>query len=129
MVDSDALYKAIGKKIRDARERASKKLSQAKLAKQLDVSRASIVNIEAGRQRPPLDVIWKIAEALDTDPAMLIPTREELASMGNPVELNATMRNQIKLEAGGDSTLEKSLTNIVGKLLTKIEPKSKRGHL
>ena len=124
MADADALYRTIGVRIRDARKRSAQKLSQAKLAKHLGVSRASIVNIEAGRQHAPLYLLWKIAEVLDTDLVMLIPRRADLLSTERVVKLNDTMRKQIKLEADGNASLEKTLTGIVGRLLTSIESDS-----
>jgi transcriptional regulator with XRE-family HTH domain len=121
MVDADELHREIGKRIRHARELSSPKLSQAKLAGRLGVSRASIVNIEAGRQHAPLHLLWRVAEALDMDLARLIPRPTELASAGTVVELNGALRREIKLEAGGDPALEERLTSIVGKLVITME--------
>lgn len=117
----DALYKAIGRRIREARERGVPKVSQAKLAQYLAISRASIVNIEAGRQHAPLHVLWQIAEKLDIELSMLIPRRAELADTGNVVELNDAMRRQIQQEANGNPALEKSITTIVGRIISNIE--------
>lgn len=115
------LYAAVGRKIRAARERSTPRLSQDKLAKRLGISRASIVNIEAGRQHAPLDLLWKIAQILELELTMLIPQRAELLAIDNVVELNDKMRKQIEVEATGNATLKKSLTTIVGRLLTTIE--------
>jgi transcriptional regulator with XRE-family HTH domain len=122
MSDEEALYRLIGERIRAARERVVPMLSQAKLAKQLGISRASVVNIEGGHQRAPLHLLWRIARALDAELSMLIPLRAEMADTETGVDLNAAMRKQIKLEANGNAELEKSLTSVVGKLLTNIEP-------
>jgi transcriptional regulator with XRE-family HTH domain len=121
MTDEEAIYGAIGTKMRQARERSAQKLSQVKLARILGVSRASIVNIEAGRQHASLLLLWRIAEVLETDLVQLIPRRAELAEGTTVVKLNDTMRKQIKLEADGNAAMEKKLTGIVGKLLTTIE--------
>lgn len=126
MDDVEALYKAIGRKIRDARGRLTQRLSQDKLAKRLGISRASVVNIEAGRQHAPVHLLWKVAHALDTDLVMLIPRRADLVANDTVVELNDTMRRQIELESSGNPKLKKSLTNIVGRLLTTIETDLKR---
>jgi transcriptional regulator with XRE-family HTH domain len=127
MADSDALYRAIGKRLRDGRGRSAQKVSQAKLAKQLGISRASIVNIEAGRQHAPLDLLWRIAAALDMELVQLIPHRAELAASAAVVDLGSGMRRQIQLEAKGNPELQKSLTKVVGRLLTSIETDRKRG--
>lgn len=126
MDGDEALYKLIGERIRAARERAAPKLSQDKLAKQLGISRASIVNIESGRQHAPLHLLWKIACLLDTELSMIIPRRAELAENGASIELNDALRKQIKMEAKGDAVLEKSLTSVVSKLLTSIETTNAR---
>jgi DNA-binding XRE family transcriptional regulator len=115
------LYPAVGRKIRAARERSTPRLSQHKLANRLGISRASIVNIEAGRQHAPLDLLWKIAQILELELTMLIPQNAELLAIDNVVELNDKMRKQIEVEADGNTTLKKSLTSIVGRLLTTIE--------
>jgi DNA-binding XRE family transcriptional regulator len=121
MDEEEALYRLIGERIRAIRERSAPKLSQAKLAKQLGISRASVVNIEGGRQHAPLNLLWKIACSLDTELSMLVPRRAELAANDAGVELNEAMRKQIRLEAKGDAELEKSLTSVVCKLLSNIE--------
>src|SRR5579862_4028985 len=121
MDDVEGLYPAVGRKIRAARDRATPKLSQDKLATRLGVSRASIVNIEAGRQHAPLNLLWKISELLGVELTTLIPTSAELLAIDTVVELNEDMRKQIEIEAAGNAPLKKSLTNIVGKLLTTIE--------
>ena len=121
MDDVPGLYTAVGRKIRTARDRSTPRLSQDNLAKRLGISRASIVNIEAGRQHAPLDLLWKIAQILELELTMLIPQRAELLAIDNVVELNDRMRKQIEVEASGSATLKKSLTTIVGRLLTTIE--------
>ena len=78
MADFDELYRELGRRIRLARERNGEGLSQDALAKQLGISRASVVNIEAGRQRAPLHLLWQIAQLLGTDLTSLIPRNEEL---------------------------------------------------
>jgi transcriptional regulator with XRE-family HTH domain len=118
MDDVEGLYPAIGRKIRAARERSTPRLSQDKLAKRLGISRASIVNVEAGRQHAPLSVLWKIAQILGTELTTLIPQRAELLAIDTVVELNDKMRKQIEIEANGNAPLKRSLTNIVGRLLT-----------
>src|SRR5437868_10546637 len=120
MADADALYTEIGRRIREARERLPKKPSQATLAKQLKVSRASIVNIEAGRQHAPLSLLWRIAEALSVELVTLVPRRAEMNASDADVKLSEKVRKQIALETRGDAKLQKRLTKIVGHMLTTI---------
>jgi len=120
MVDPKTLYRVLGQKIRDGRDRAGK-FSQEKLARHLNVSRASIVNIEAGRQHAPLHVLWQIAEVLGMDLAALLPRRSELTTTATVIELNDTMRKQIAHTAKGNTGFQEDLTNLVSKMLTTID--------
>ena len=127
MADFDELYQELGRKIRQARERHSQRLSQDTLARRLGISRASVVNIEAGRQRAPLHLVWQIAELLGTDLTVLIPSREELLAPASQVELDRGMMKQIEEAANGDPGTMKVLTGFVGKLKATIEtPRSSR---
>lgn len=65
------LYYDFGVNMTLARERTAK--SQDKLAKELKMTRTSITNMEAGRQRPPLHVIYRIAKALGVNVYDLLP--------------------------------------------------------
>ena len=121
MAEFDELYRELGRKIREARERSGQKLSQEKLAKRLEISRASIVNIEAGRQHAPLHLLWQIAEVLGTDLTLLIPRREELLQPATPVQLDKNMVKQIQEAANGNLDTVKVLTGFVSKLKTTIE--------
>jgi transcriptional regulator with XRE-family HTH domain len=67
----DQFYVAVGKKIRTVRNEAG--LSQTVLARQIGFNRSSIANLEAGRQRIALHLFALIAQALDTEPATLLP--------------------------------------------------------
>jgi transcriptional regulator with XRE-family HTH domain len=127
MADFDELYRELGRRIRQARERNGERLSQDALAKRLGISRASVVNIEAGRQRAPLHLLWQIAELLGTDLTQLIPRSEELLAPANQVRLDKEMMKQIEEAANGDPGAIKVLTGFVGKLKSTIEaPRSSR---
>src|ERR1700691_6283893 len=102
MTEPIDLYREVGRKIREARARSGKKLSQAKLASLLGVSRVSMVNIEAGRQHAPLHLLWRVAEELGTDLALLIPRREELTEPATQIQLDDDMLRQIDEAADGD---------------------------
>jgi len=121
MADFDELYRELGRKIRQARERQGQRLSQDALAKQLGISRASIVNIEAGRQRTPLHLLWQIAELLGTELTLLIPTREDLLAPTNQVQLEREMMKRIEDATKGDPSKLKALTGLVRKLQVAID--------
>lgn len=120
------LYRAVGAKVRAARENSAEKISQNKLAKRLDISRASVVNIEAGRQHAPLSLLWRIAEALGVELVTLVPRRAEMNTSAAHVKLSEKVRRQIVAEAKGDPKLQKRLTKIVGHMFTSIDAQ-KRG--
>lgn len=61
-VEPRDLYSLFGKRVADARDRAG--YTQLQLAEKIGLSRASVANIEAGRQRIVLHQALEIAEAL-----------------------------------------------------------------
>ena len=115
MTDFDEIYREVGRKIRQTRE--NQHLSQDSLAKRLGISRTSMVNIEAGRQRTPLHVLWQIAELLETKLTLLIPTPEELLAPQNQTVLDREMMKQIEEVANGDPATIRVLTGFVTKKL------------
>ena len=76
--DTWAVYALLGRRIADARVQSRIPISQTDLAQRSGLSRGSIANIEAGRQRPPIETIWRIAAVLNVDPRELLPSLEEV---------------------------------------------------
>lgn len=70
------LYWEIGKRVREAREALG--ISQAELAMHVGVVRTSIVNIEGGRQRLPITMLYDIADALGVQATQLLPRNEDV---------------------------------------------------
>jgi transcriptional regulator with XRE-family HTH domain len=66
-------YRDVGSRVRAARAGAN--LTQDDLAKSVGVTRSSIANFEAGRQRIPLHVFALIAETLKAPFVDLLPKR------------------------------------------------------
>jgi DNA-binding XRE family transcriptional regulator len=118
--DEEALYRTVGDRVRAARERQPTKVSQVALAKKLDISRASIVNIEAGRQHAPLSLLWQIAEQLETELITLIPRKAELLAAPPEAELSAEMREKIRLKADGNEALANDLTSFIGQAVRQL---------
>lgn len=70
-MDAERIYKDLGVRIRDLRKGLGQ--TQARLAAQIGVSRASLANIEAGRQQVLVHHLFAIADALQLDsPAQLL---------------------------------------------------------
>lgn len=67
-------YREFGARVRQAR---GDQLTQEALARRVGLSRASVANIERGRQRVPLHMLYLLGQALGVDPASLIPAPPE----------------------------------------------------
>jgi transcriptional regulator with XRE-family HTH domain len=73
-LDEKKLYKALGRRIAAARKRLeSSPLSQSQLADLVGLTRGSIANIERGYQHPPIETLFRLAQALGTEPQVLLP--------------------------------------------------------
>jgi transcriptional regulator with XRE-family HTH domain len=68
---ADSLYSVIGSKIRMEREELG--FTQQELSNEIGLLRTSIANIEAGRQRLPIHVLYAIADALGVSVMCLLP--------------------------------------------------------
>lgn len=71
---NDETYEQFGKLIKKQREYMS--LTQEELAKKVSLSRASIANIESGRQKVLLHQLYVFAKYLNKKPSELLPTIE-----------------------------------------------------
>jgi len=112
MTDFDEVYRVLGRKVRQMRE--VQRMSHDSLAQHLGISRASMVNIEAGRQRAPLHLLWQIAEVLHCKLIELIPTPDEVAVRPNQGLLDREVIDQIEEVADGDPATIKLLTGFSG---------------
>lgn len=115
------LYEVVGERIRQTRERSVPKISQAALSRKLGVSRASVVNIEAGRQHAPLYLMWRIAEMLGTELAALIPNHDEFLESIEPMKLDAGAVKQIEAAAEGDPGTRRLLTRFISSKKSHVE--------
>jgi transcriptional regulator with XRE-family HTH domain len=59
--------------LRLQRARKARRITQQELARRIGLPRPSYANIESGRQRVPLDVVWRAAIVLDQPLAALVP--------------------------------------------------------
>ncbi len=64
-------YEEVGRRLRQARTHAD--LTQQQLANKVGLSRASVANIEAGRQPFLLHTLNSFAAALEVKPCVLLP--------------------------------------------------------
>lgn len=73
MAGSEQVNEAFGLVLREARDQAG--LSQAELARRAGVGRTSITNLEQGHQSVTLDLLFRLADAMNVTPAALLPLR------------------------------------------------------
>jgi transcriptional regulator with XRE-family HTH domain len=83
----DKIYEYVGLRIRYARR--NKGLSQDDLAKLSHLERPSIVLIEGGQQKLPIDRLYIIARALEVLPQRLLPDSNDIFS----TDLNSSAEN------------------------------------
>lgn len=81
-IDERRLYKLVGSRIRE--QRTLRGCTQDELAQATGLLRTSITNIEAGRQRPPLHVLYTLCNALGTEMTTILPRTAELDVTPSP---------------------------------------------
>jgi transcriptional regulator with XRE-family HTH domain len=104
LLDCD-FYTILGNKIRLARK--EKGVDQESLAKCLNLSRTSVINIEKGRQRPSIHQIWLMAYHLQFPILDLIPPPDLQASIDNWTE---KVQNHMEIE---DDIQKKIVLNFI----------------
>jgi transcriptional regulator with XRE-family HTH domain len=109
----EALYQLIGHRVKTLRERMSPRMSQEKLAGRIGLTRASLVNIEAGRQKAPVHVLWSISEIFNVELSELIPLRGELAEAEGPIHLTEEQIASIEQAATDDPRTKRLLESFV----------------
>ena len=75
LMEIPALYKRIGSTIKVKRRALG--LTQQQLAKQLSISRASLANVETGRQRILVHQLYEFAAQLNVNASDLLPDSSE----------------------------------------------------
>lgn len=104
------IYRIVGAGL--AARRKKLRLKQAEVADQIGLTRASLANIESGRQKLMLHQVYKLATALKVDSIMeLVPASFSFEQASGPVrlvgsELNDVQKAQIeqfvRRKAGGE---------------------------
>ena len=69
--DRAGFEREVGLRLQRARKQCG--ITQEELARSIGLPRPSYANIESGRQRVPLDVVWRAAIVLDLSIAALVP--------------------------------------------------------
>lgn len=105
------LYQILGQRIKSRREELN--MNQNDLGEKVNIGRASISNIEQGRQKPPLSVIYKICHELDVDVHTILPTYKEIEKQINQVE-NTSLKQYYD-----QYNLDDNTKDLIDKLLNK----------
>lgn len=92
VLSQERLYAELGARIRRAREARSPKVTQADLARRLDVERTSITNIEKGTQRVTLMLLYGIARELQVPLERLLPDLDDPSILAGTVSKLAEIR-------------------------------------
>jgi transcriptional regulator with XRE-family HTH domain len=93
------VYTNVGARIRDERERRN--LSQEMLADRVGLTRASITNIEKGRQKVLLHTLLEIARVLDLKPTRLLPDISQLSRIDLPHDISKNVSRWIERSLEG----------------------------
>jgi len=89
MLNEDYLYQLIGERLASARKRKLS-LSQDAIAERLHISRTSVSNIERGKQKAPLSLLYLYCIEIDKDINEIIPSLNEVVTKktGTTIILN-----------------------------------------
>lgn len=74
MISQDQLYSFIGEQLKNHRETQDRK--QQDVADAIGLERTSITNIERGKQKLPIHVLFNICEVLGVSPTEVLPRME-----------------------------------------------------
>jgi len=88
-MDESEIYRGLGSLVRQHRKRLD--MRQEALGELIGLSRASIANIETGRQHIPLHHLYRLAQALKVDPQTLLPAPAAGGTVKADREINSSM--------------------------------------
>ena len=113
MIDQEikSLYYSIGLKIKEIRQK--KGLNQEAFAQMLDLTRASIANIEKGRQRVTIHLLYDICKFTETNIIDILPELQK------DEELLPKWRKMIEKAPSGDIIRDKKLEDFLIELSSK----------
>jgi transcriptional regulator with XRE-family HTH domain len=112
--NAEKFYDELGGLIKT--ERLKRKITQDDLAYQLDLTRASVINLEKGRHRPSIYQIIVIAKYFDMDYTKLIPVsldipNEKTKEIG-PADLSKMVSDQGEVDSSTRETIMDFLSSV-----------------
>jgi len=97
-VEAGALYRLIGERVAEVRQRPERRRSQLELGKAVGLSRTSIANLEKGRHRIQIHVLYEIALVLGVEPSDLLPPLSAFAPYHQNRHLPPSFRQELNPE-------------------------------
>jgi transcriptional regulator with XRE-family HTH domain len=76
IVDQDLLYHGIGERLKQ--RRLELQMTQAQVAEAAGVLRTTVANLETGRQRAPLIVLYQLCSALGLETTAVLPRNSDV---------------------------------------------------
>lgn len=104
------IYQIIGNKIKEFRNKAE--LSQKKLAENIGLKRITLINMEKGKQKIPLDILYLIANIFSLQIFSLLPTDEEIKKI-------IYEKKEKKFDSLSEKDLSEEEKNIIKNILNK----------
>jgi transcriptional regulator with XRE-family HTH domain len=122
-MDEAEIYRLLGRNV--AAHRNNRKLTQAQVAERIGLTRASLANIETGRQRAMLHHVYELVDALKLSSITdLLPSRRPGSwAEGANAEEGDQARDGIRFSDSSLTSIEKAqVENVISKaLMTKTE--------
>lgn len=100
------LYTIIGQRVRDFRDLQG--ITQSQIAIQTNINRATISNIESGKQQVSIQYLYLIAKVLNTEISTFLPSLKELnmLAVDNLSIINDQLEDQDVSDATKNSILQ-----------------------
>jgi transcriptional regulator with XRE-family HTH domain len=118
-MDDAEIYRLLGRNV--AAHRTNRKLTQAQVAERIGLTRASLANIETGRQRAMLHHVYELVDALKLDSITdLLPSRRpgSWAESANASNGDDQGREIIRFSDNSLTAVEKAqVENVITKAL------------
>ena len=103
-------YRMLGDCIRASRIKSG--LKQEAFASFINLSRASVVNIEKGRQHPPIHLLWVIARTLNISVTELLP------NFNHEEQISHKWKKLIEKQTKGDQGANQKLVSFISEIQT-----------
>ncbi len=110
----EIFYKKLGERIKS--ERIKRNISQEKLAEFIELTRASIINLEKGRHRPSIYQVIMIANFFELDYQILIPFETQKQAKSNNRDFAKEITNVVT-----DQQIDKSSKKVINSFLFAIK--------